>query len=120
MAASLIFFVSFFYLSFFKGLDIEYITNDYLIGLIKNTLILSFMTAIIAALVAVPLAMLITFYQFPGNKFFSWGLSLSIAFPAYVYAFIYVGVFEYASPVATFLRELNISLPSLTNLIGFL
>ena len=118
MAASLIFFVSFFYLSFFKGLDIEYITNDYLIGLIKNTLILSFMTAIIAALVAVPLAMLITFYQFPGNKFFSWGLSLSIAFPAYVYAFIYVGIFEYASPVATFLRELNISLPSIKNLLG--
>ena len=76
------------------------------------------MTAIIAALLAVPLAMLITFYQFPGNKFFSWGLSLSIAFPAYVYAFIYVGIFEYASPVATFLRELNISLPSIKNLLG--
>ena len=76
------------------------------------------MTAIISAFIAVPLALLITFYNFPGNKFFSWSLSLSIAFPAYVYAFIYVGIFEYASPISTFLRDFNISLPSIKNLLG--
>ena len=118
IVASLIFFVSFFYLSFFKGVDIEYITNEYLFDLIKNTFILSFLTAIISAFIAVPLALLITFYNFPGNKFFSWSLSLSIAFPAYVYAFIYVGIFEYASPISTFLRDFNISLPSIKNLLG--
>ena len=59
-----------------------------------------------------------TFYKFPGHKFFSWGLSLSIAFPAYVYAFIFVGIFEYSSPVSEYLRSININLPSIKNLFG--
>ena len=71
-----------------------------------------------SAVIAVPLAILVTFYKFPGHKFFSWSLSLSIAFPAYVYAFIFVGIFEYSSPVSEYLRGININLPSIKNLFG--
>ena len=75
---------------------------QYLSATAKGTL------EILSAIIAVPLAILVTFYKFPGHKFFSWSLSLSIAFPAYVYAFIYVGIFEYASPVSEYLRNFNI------------
>ena len=115
---SVLFFTSFIFLSFFKGTEIEYLTNSYLLGLFRNTFLLSLLTALISCLIAVPLAILVTFYNFPGSKFFSWALSLSIAFPAYVYAFIFVGIFEYSSPVASFLRDLNIILPSIKNLFG--
>jgi len=118
MLAALFFFVSFIFLAFFKGTQIEYLTNDYLLGLFKNTFVLSFLTALISALIAVPLAILVTFYNFPGKKFFSWSLSLSIAFPAYVYAFIYVGIFEYSSPISSYLRNFGIMLPSIKNLFG--
>ena len=95
---SVLFFTSFIFLSFFKGTEIEYLTNSYLLGLFRNTFLLSLLTALISCLIAVPLAILVTFYNFPGSKFFSWALSLSIAFPAYVYAFIFVGCLLYTSP----------------------
>ena len=100
LAFALFFFIAFFFLAFFQDIDTTYISNDYLTGLFFNTVILSFGSAILSAFIAVPLAILVTFYKFPGHKFFSWALSLSIAFPAYVYAFIFVGIFEYASPVS--------------------
>ncbi len=45
-------------------------------------------------------------------------MSLSIAFPAYVYAFIFVGIFEYSSPISEFLRNFGIALPSIKNIFG--
>ena len=112
------FFIVFFFLAFFNEVDNSFLSNKYLISLFFNTIILSFSSAFISALIAVPLAILVTFYKFPGHKFFSWGLSLSIAFPAYVYAFIFVGIFEYASPISEYLRTLNIVLPSIKNIFG--
>ena len=112
------FFLIFFFLAFFSEVDFTFLTNSYLKGLFLNTFILSFSSAILSSLIAVPLAILITFYKFPGHNFFSWALSLSIAFPAYVYAFIFVGIFEYASPISELLRTLNISLPSIKNVYG--
>ena len=118
LAFALFFFIAFFFLAFFQDIDTKYISNDYLTGLFFNTVILSFGSAILSAFIAVPLAILVTFYKFPGHKFFSWALSLSIAFPAYVYAFIFVGIFEYASPVSEYLRQLGINLPSIKNIYG--
>jgi len=115
---SFVFFVVFFYLAFFKQVDTELISSKYLVSLFLNTIYLSFGSALISMVLAVPLAILVTFYKFPGCNFFSWALSLSIAFPAYVYAFIFVGIFEYASPVSEYLRTLNITLPSIKNIFG--
>ena len=115
---TLTFFVVFFLLAFLVEVDSSYLSRNYLNKLFLNTIILSFGSAILSAIIAVPLAILVTFYKFPGHKFFSWSLSLSIAFPAYVYAFIYVGIFEYASPVSEYLRNLNISFPQIKNIYG--
>ena len=118
LVLTMIFFVGFFILAFSSEIDSRYIPNNYLKELFLNTIFLSFSSAILSALIAVPLAILVTFYKFPGHKFFSWGLSLSIAFPVYVYAFIFVGIFEYSSPISEYLRGMNISLPSIKNLFG--
>ena len=115
---SFLFFVIFFYLAFAKDIDIEFLSSTYLLGLFRNTILLSFGSAFISMLLAVPLAILVTFYKFPGCNFFSWALSLSIAFPAYVYAFIFVGIFEYSSPVSEFFRNIGIILPSIKNIFG--
>ena len=113
-----IFFIVFFILAFTKDIDIEFLSSTYLLGLFRNTILLSFGSAFISMLLAVPLAILVTFYKFPGCNFFSWALSLSIAFPAYVYAFIFVGIFEYSSPVSEFFRNIGIILPSIKNIFG--
>ena len=115
---TLAFFIVFFFLAFSSEIDNSFLSNNYLADLFLNTVLLSFSSAVLSALIAVPLAILVTFYKFPGHKFFSWGLSLSIAFPAYVYAFIFVGIFEYASPISEYLRTLNITLPSIKNIFG--
>ena len=107
------FFITFFLVAFFNEIENSYLSQNYLNKLFFNTVLLSFSSAILSALIAVPLAILVTFYKFPGHKFFSWALSLSIAFPAYVYAFIYVGIFEYSSSISEYLRNLNIILPSI-------
>ena len=103
---TLTFFVIFFLLAFLVEVDGSYLSKNYLNKLFINPIYLSFGSAILSAIIAVPLAILVTFYKFPGHRFFSWSLSLSIAFPAYVYAFIYVGIFEYASPISEYLRNL--------------
>ena len=115
---SLTFFIIFFLLAFLVEIDNSYLSKGYLNELFFNTFILSFGSAILSAMIAVPLAIIVTFYKFPGHKFFSWSLSLSIAFPAYVYAFIYVGIFEYSSPVAEYLRNFNTTLPQIKNIYG--
>ena len=104
------FFITFFLVAFLNEVDNSYLSQNYLNKLFFNTVFLSFGSAILSALIAVPLAILVTFYKFPGHKFFSWALSLSIAFPAYVYAFIYVGIFEHSSSISEYLRNFNIIL----------
>ena len=115
---TLIFFIVFFFNAFFGESDTKFISYNYLKNLFQNTFLLSIMSAILSALIAVPLAILVTFYKFPGHKFFSWSLSLSIAFPAYVYAFIFVGIFEYSSPLSEYLRSFDLYLPSIKNVYG--
>jgi len=57
-------------------------------------------------IVGVGTAWLVTMYQFPGRAIFEWALILPFAVPAYVLAYTYTGMFEFAGPVQTFLREL--------------
>jgi iron(III) transport system permease protein len=42
---------------------------------------------------------------FPGKRFFAWALLLPLAFPAYIIAYTYTGMFDYAGPVQTWIRD---------------
>ncbi len=75
-------------------------------GLLTNTLWLVCGVALGTLLLGVPLAWLTATCDFPGRRFLDWALMLPFALPAYVLAFVFVGVFDFSGPVQAGLREL--------------
>jgi len=73
--------------------------------LIVNTLLLVFGVGIGTTVLGVSLAWLTTLCDFPGRRLLDWGLMLPFALPAYVLAFVFVGVFDFGGPVQGALRE---------------
>lgn len=71
-----------------------------------NTVVLMLLVGAGVLLVGVPLAWLTAMHDFPGRGFFAWALVLPLAFPAYVLAFVQMGLFEFAGPVQEALRAL--------------
>ncbi|MFQ5784820.1 MAG: ABC transporter permease [Alphaproteobacteria bacterium] len=55
--------------------------------------------------IGVSTAWLVTMCRFPGRSAFEWALLLPFAVPAYVVAFTYGGLFEFAGPLQSALRE---------------
>lgn len=72
---------------------------------LANTVLLMVLVSVTVLAVGVPLAWLTAMCEFPGRKFFAWALVLPLAIPAYVLAFVQMGLFEYAGPVQSFLRD---------------
>lgn len=54
------------------------------------------------------LAWLVTFHRFPGRGFFAWALVLPLALPAYVLGFVSIGLWDYAGPFRTWLRQMGL------------
>lgn len=69
-----------------------------------NTVWLVLGVALLAGTLGTTLAWLVAVYEFPGRRHFSWALLLPMAVPGYVMAFVFIGLFEYAGPVQSFLR----------------
>ncbi len=57
-----------------------------------------------AVIIGTATAWLVTMCRFPGRSIFEWALLLPLAVPAYVIAYVYTDVLEYAGPVQTALR----------------
>ena len=51
-------------------------------------------------------AWLVTMCRFPGRRLFEWAQLLPMAMPAYVIAYVYTDLLEYAGPLQSFLRPL--------------
>lgn len=58
-------------------------------------------------LIGVSTAWLTAMCRFPGKSYFVWLLLLPLAMPAYIIAYTYTGMFEFAGPVQSFIRELT-------------
>ncbi len=56
-------------------------------------------------LIGVSTAWLVTMCRFPGKTLFEWALLLPLAMPAYIVAFVYTDLLEYAGPVQGALRD---------------
>lgn len=52
-------------------------------------------------------AWLVTMCRFPGRRIFEWALLLPMAVPAYVIAYVYTDLLEYAGPVQSLLRDIG-------------
>ena len=57
-------------------------------------------------LIGVPAAWLTATCEFPGRRGFEWALLLPMAIPAYIIAYTYTGLLDFAGPVQMLLREL--------------
>ncbi|NLJ12772.1 MAG: iron ABC transporter permease [Gammaproteobacteria bacterium] len=76
-----------------------------MLRLISNTLILIVGVGIGVTLLGVSLAWLTSLCEFPGRRWLDWALMLPFAIPAYVLAFVFVGLLDYAGPVQSLMRE---------------
>jgi iron(III) transport system permease protein len=73
--------------------------------LLVNTVWLVLGVGVGVTLLGVSLAWLTAACEYPGRRFFSWALLLPLALPAYVTAFVWLGLFDFTGTFATWLRE---------------
>ncbi|MGY8812212.1 MAG: ABC transporter permease [Pseudomonadales bacterium] len=72
--------------------------------LLRNTLVLTLGVVSGVVLLGVSLAWLTSMCEFPGRRWFDWALMLPFAIPAYVLAFVMIGLLDFAGPLQTLLR----------------
>lgn len=60
----------------------------------------------ITLVIGLSTAWAVTMCDFPGRKFFEWAMLLPFAVPAYVIAYVYTSLLDYAGPVQGALRDL--------------
>lgn len=80
-------------------------SQNLLPGLISSTAVLLIGVGIGVTLLGTILAYLVVMVEFPGRKWLEWALFLPFAIPAYVLAFVYLGVFDYSGYAQVWLRE---------------
>lgn len=80
---------------------VDYLLKDYVI----NSLILMLGVSVGVLSMGITTAWLTSMVEFPGRKFFTWALLLPLAIPAYIIAYTYTGMLDFAGPVQTSMRE---------------
>ncbi|NKB59076.1 MAG: ABC transporter permease subunit [Alphaproteobacteria bacterium] len=73
---------------------------------ISNTLLLMLGVGAGIMFGGVCTAWVITMCRFPGRRFFEWALLIPMAMPAYVVAYAYTDLLEYAGPIQSVLRDI--------------
>ena len=71
---------------------------------VRDTLLLMLGVGVGVSLIGVCSAWMVTMWRFPGVGAFEWLLLLPLSMPAYVIAYAYTGLLDYAGPVQTGLR----------------
>lgn len=85
----------------------EHLASTVLPVYIRNTLALMVGVGLLTLVIGVSLAWLVTMTRFPGSRVFEWALLLPLAVPAYVMAYVYTDLLEFAGPVQTLLRDVT-------------
>jgi len=95
------------WLAFFPEENIwPHLLNTVLSAYVVNTIFLMTGVAGGTLIIGVVCAWLVTHHDFPGRALFNWALLLPFAVPAYVIAYVYTDLLEFAGPVQTLLRDL--------------
>lgn len=90
-----------------QSIDTEiwtHLLQTQLLQLIGNTLMLVAGVGTGVVLLGVSLAWLTSMCDFPGRRWLDWALMLPFAIPAYVLAFVMIGLLDFSGPVQTLLR----------------
>jgi len=83
----------------------RHLADTVLTDYISNSLLLMLGVAIGTLILGVASAWLTAMCQFPGRKIFEWALLLPLAMPAYIIAYTYTGMLDYAGPLQTLIRS---------------
>ena len=83
----------------------QHLIATQLSGLLRNTLVLSLGVGLCVSLLGISLAWLVVMCDFPGRAKFEWLLMLPMAVPAYVLAFVVLGLFDFSGPLQSFLSS---------------
>ncbi len=95
------------YLAFFPEENIwPHLISTSLPRYVFNTVVLMTGVGVSIFLTGVTTAHLVTGYEFPMRRVFEWLLLLPLAIPAYVIAYLYTDLLEFAGPVQSGLRAL--------------
>ena len=81
----------------------ETVLNEYLL----NSALLMLGVAAATLVIGVGCAWLTSLCVFPGKKLFAWALLMPLAFPGYIIAYTYTGMFDFAGPVQSWIRDLT-------------
>ncbi|WP_108944430.1 ABC transporter permease [Shewanella halifaxensis] len=82
-----------------------HLANTVLSTYISNSLWLMFWVVLGSLVIAIPAAWLVAKCHFPGRRMFQWALLLPLAMPAYVVAYVYTDLLDYAGPIQGGLRR---------------
>lgn len=83
----------------------DHIQTYMLPNYVWTTAELVFFTALGAISIGVTLAWLVAAYDFPGKRYFRWGLVLPLTIPTYIAAYTYSGMLSYTGSVPRFFRD---------------
>ena len=87
-----------------SGESLRALADTVLPTYIANTALLMLSAGTIAAVAGTGCAWLIAATRFPGRRLLSWALVLPLALPAYLAAYIYAALLDFAGPVQSALR----------------
>ena len=90
----------------FPGTELwGHFAQNLLPDVVSSTLILLLGVGIGVSILGTVLAYLVVMVDFPGQSWLEWAIFLPMAIPAYVLAFVYLGVFDYSGYAQVWLRE---------------
>ena len=78
-----------------------------LAGYTANTVVLALAVGALSGFIGIACAWTVATRDFPGKRFLSWALVLPLATPAYVVAYVYTDLLEFAGPVQTTFRAVT-------------
>ena len=84
---------------------ISHLARTVLARYLGNTLALMLLAGGFAMVVGTGCAWLVSAARFPGRGLFAWALVLPLAVPAYIAAYVYADLLDFAGPVQTSMRE---------------
>ncbi len=83
----------------------QHLSSTVLPAYISNSLLLAFGVGFGATFIGTYLAWVVVNYQFFGRQLIQWLVLLPLAMPAYIIAYTYTGLLDFAGPVQTFIRD---------------
>ena len=85
----------------------EHLLETVLAEYLFNSAMLVLGVGIGTLVIGVGCAWLTSLCEFPGKRLFAWAMLLPLAFPAYIIAYTYTGMLDFAGPLQSWIRELT-------------